>query len=271
MSGYAALLSARFRVMVQYRAAAAGGAATQLFFGFVMIMVLEAFYRSSTRAPTLSLPMAVTYVWLGQAFYALLPWTHDPEIEAQIRRGHVAYELLRPLDLYGLWFVRTLSTRVARATLRALPIALGAGLLLPALGASDWAFRPPVSPAAGGAWLLAMLAAVALGTALTMLVHVSLLWTVSGEGLARVMPSLVIVFSGMVIPLPLFPDWAQPVLRALPFRGLVDVPNRIWLGHIPVSQAWEELALVGVWTGVLVLAGRRLLRRGLRRLAVQGG
>jgi ABC-2 type transport system permease protein len=60
-----------------------------------------------------------------------------------------------------------------------------------------------------------------------MLVHVSLTWTISGEGLSRLMPGVVTIFSGMVIPLPLFPDWTQPLLSALPFRILVDVPNRI--------------------------------------------
>lgn len=271
MSGYVAVLSARYRTLLQYRAAAAAGAVTQLFFGFVMIMVLEAFYRSSDVAPPLSFPAAVTYIWLGQAFFALLPWNHDLEIEELVRRGHVVYELVRPLDLYTLWAVRTLATRTSRATLRALPIALGAGLVMPALGLEAWRFAPPVSAAAAGAWIVAAAVAVALGTALTMLVHVSLLWTLSGEGLARVMPALVTLLSGMVIPLPLFPTWSQPLLRALPFRGLVDVPNRIWTGHLPVGDAWSEIALAALWTLALVLVGRALLARGLRRLVVQGG
>ena len=36
----------------------------------------------------------------------------------------------------------------------------------------------------------------------------------------------------MIIPLPLFPDWAQPVVWALPFAGLVDLPFRVYTGHI---------------------------------------
>ena len=53
---YLALLSARYRMLLQYRAAAMAGAATQLFWGFIRIMILLAFYRSSSAEP----PMATT-------------------------------------------------------------------------------------------------------------------------------------------------------------------------------------------------------------------
>jgi ABC-2 type transport system permease protein len=79
------------------------------------------------------------------------------------------------------------------------------------------------------------------------------------------------MFSGLLIPLPLFPDWARTVLRWLPFAGILDQPARIYAGHI----ATAELAIVLVrqlgWTVVMVALGRRLLARGLRRVVVQGG
>ena len=43
----------------------------------------------------------VTYVWLGQAFLLLTMLTIDGDLHAMIRTGNVAYELLRPVDLYG--------------------------------------------------------------------------------------------------------------------------------------------------------------------------
>ena len=44
------VVSARFRVLLQYRAAAIAGLGTQIFFGLVLVMIYEAFYRSSTAA-----------------------------------------------------------------------------------------------------------------------------------------------------------------------------------------------------------------------------
>ena len=75
----------------------------------------------------------------------------------------------------------------------------------------------------------------------------------------------------MILPLPLYPEWMQPLLNALPFRGLVDVPTRIYLGHIPATEALGAIALSGVWALALIALGRWILSRGCRRTVVQGG
>ena len=75
MRPYASLLSARARMLLQYRAAAWAGTGTRLFWGIIRLMIFEAFYRSSTAEQPISLPEVVTYIWLGQAFLTLIPFT----------------------------------------------------------------------------------------------------------------------------------------------------------------------------------------------------
>jgi ABC-2 type transport system permease protein len=87
----------------------------------------------------------------------------------------------------------------------------------------------------------------------------------------QIAPAFVILFSGMVIPLPLFPDWLQPLLKAQPLRGLVDVPFRIYTGHIPPAAALREIAAQLAWAALLAAAGRIWLGFATRRVALQGG
>jgi ABC-2 type transport system permease protein len=270
MSPYLTLLSTRARERLQYRAAALAGAGTQVFWGFIKIMILQAFYAVGGPQP-IDFAQVVAYVWLGQAFLGMLPWNHDRELEAMIRSGQVAYELVRPADLYTLWFVRVVALRLASVSLRCLPIFLLAGMVLPATPLAHWALTLPVSLEAGACFALALIVAFALGCAMTTLVHVSLLWTLSGTGFANLMPALVTLGSGMVLPLPLFPDWAQPLIRAQPFRGLCDTPYRIYVGDIPVVEAFGPILHGLLWTVGLVAVGRLLLGLGTRRLVVQGG
>jgi ABC-2 type transport system permease protein len=129
----------------------------------------------------------------------------------------------------------------------------------------------PPSWASAAAWVAATLTAVLLASAIWMLMNISLLWTISGDGVARFFPPVIYLFSGMLVPLPLLPDWAQAAVNALPFRGLADVPFRLYMGHIPPEQAPAVLASLLLWTGALVLLGRLLLARAARRLVVQGG
>lgn len=263
MGPYLAILSAAARTLLQYRAAAAAGIVTQLFFGTVIVQVYEAFYRSSTGPQPISLADVVSYVWLGQAMLGMLPWNVDPAIRDQIRSGGVVYELLRPADLYGLWYARAVARRAAPTLLRAVPQFAIALLFL--------GLEPPPTWGSGLAWAAATLGALLLASAITTLLAITLLWTLSGDGLMVLAASAVVFFSGQLVPLPLFPAWAQPLLAHLPFRGLIDIPFRLYLGHIPAAQAPGLVGFQLAWTAAFVLAGRALLERGRRVLVAQGG
>jgi ABC-2 type transport system permease protein len=269
---YVAIVGVRFRMLLQYRAAAIAGLWTQIFFGLVLIMVYEAFYRS---APTAVQPMAfaqvASYVWLGQALLAMLPWNVDAELRAMVRSGAIAYELCRPIDLYGLWFARAVAQRTAPTLLRAAPMAVFAALGLPLLGLGAWRLAAPASLGAGAGFAAALVCALALGCAISTLLNITLMWTVAGDGIILLATTVVSLCSGLVVPLPMFPAWAQPVLRWLPFSGLFDLPFRIYSGHIALGDLAPVIARQLGWTIAVVALGRWLLGRGLRRVVVQGG
>jgi ABC-2 type transport system permease protein len=271
MTPYLAVIGARFRMLLQYRGAALGGVVTQSLFGFVRLMILEAFYHSSAATPSLTLAEAVGYIWLGQVTFTMQPYNLDGHVRTMVKTGTVAYELVRPLDLYAFWYSRALAWRSAPMVLRSGPMLLLAMVVLPRLGLGDWALRPPPSLAAGGLWLLTMAGALAVSCAVTTLMSISLLWTISGEGIGILVGSLVSLLSGMVIPLPLFPDWAQPVLRVLPFAAMMDLPARVYTGDIASGQVGLVLLHQALWTAALVALGHWLLGRVSHRIVVQGG
>jgi ABC-2 type transport system permease protein len=271
LAPYVAVASVRFRMLLQYRVAALAGMVTQVFWGAVKLMVLAAFYAGASAEAPMRFSDVVAYVWLGQSLFALLPWNVDDELAAQMRSGNVAVELLRPLDLYAYWFARTLAFRSARTSLRVLPVVVLAGVALPLIGLERWALLPPPGLGSGALFVLSLLLTVLLSTAITMLLQVSLLYTVSSEGIVRTAPAVVMLLSGMIVPLPLFPEWLQPALALQPFRGLVDVPFRIYSGHIAPLPALGEIAQQLAWFAALAWLGRVLLQRALRRVVIQGG
>lgn len=263
MIAYWAIFSARLRMLLQYRAAALAGLSTQLFWGLIRVMAFEAFYRSSTAIAPMPVEQVVDYIWLGQAFLMLLPVRLDSEIRALVRSGNVAYELVRPLDLYNFWYMRTIASCLAPTTLRSVPL----------LALALWVFdmRLPPSAAAAAAFALTMVSALLLAAALSNLLNITLMWTVAGEGTAGIMQVATFLFCGMIVPLPLFPDWLQPLLTYSPFAGLMDLPFRLYTGHISSDQVGSVLARQLGWTLALVALGRLLLARGTRVLVTQGG
>lgn len=271
LAPYRAIFDSRAREELQYRAAALAGLFTQVVFGFMVIMVLLAFYASSDAPSPLGVAQTVTYVWLVQATLGLMPWNVDPVAREAIRSGEVVQDLLRPIGTYRLWYARSLAWRLVRTGLRFVPMVTLAMLLFPVVGLGRYAMPPPASPAALGLWAPAVALAALLSTAVTVLIQVVMLWTVSPDGVLRLVPALTMFLAGGIVPLPLLPGWMRPFMERQPLRGLVDTPARIYGGDLVGADAWQALLWSACWIVLLVLVGRWGLARGLRRMVVAGG
>jgi ABC-2 type transport system permease protein len=267
---YFAVFRARFALLLQYRAAALAGFGTQCWWGAIKVMVFTAFFRGATSTP-MTLQQAIDYIWLGQAFLTMLPWSVDPEIARMVRSGDVSYERLRPLDAYGLWYARAAARRTATPLLRAIPMVITAALILPLLGAAEWGLSAPAGPQAAGLFAVSLILVVGLSSAVASLMDLLMLATLSDKGVNSIAGPLIIIFSGSLIPLPLFPDWMQPALRLQPLAGLLDTPFRIYTGHLLGADALAALARQAVWIVILVMVGRALMGRFMAKLQVQGG
>src|SRR5262245_18267628 len=158
VKAYLAILSSRFLALLQYRAAALAGVATQLFFGLVRVMIFDGFYRSSAGPQPMTVEQVITYIWLGQALLLIGMLDVDKDVAAMIRTGGVAYEMTRPLDLYNLWFVRAVSGRAAPLTMRAIPIFVVAGLFLK--------LQPPACAAAAALFAASVCSGLLLAAAM---------------------------------------------------------------------------------------------------------
>ncbi|MBI5346882.1 MAG: ABC-2 family transporter protein [Chlamydiae bacterium] len=257
MKGYIAVLKARFFILVQYRAAALAGFGTQIFWGIVNVMILTAFYAQANTDKPISLPQAITFIWLAQACFTLLPWTIDREIGSQIVSGDVAYELVRPINLYWLWFYRSLAIRTIPFLMRAIPIFLIATLFL--------GLQLPISWPAALLFIFSLLLSFILASAITTIITITLFWTIYSDGILKILPNTVFLLSGSMIPLPLFPNVLKPFLYLQPFRGVVDIPIRFYTGIISINEAHYYLGFQVLWTLILVILGKWLMIRAISR------
>ena len=203
MGKYLAFFRLHFTMGLQYRTAAFAGIATQFVWGAMEILMFRAFYQTPDNG---SFPMTFeatcAYVWMQQAFLALfMAWMMDNDIFTCIMDGNVSYELCRPIDLYHMWFSRSLASRCSKAVLRCMPILLVAAFL-----PKPYGLMAPVDAAAFLLFLLTLATGLAVTVAFCMLIYISAFFTLSPDGIRMVAMSVVEFFSGAVIPLPFFPD-----------------------------------------------------------------
>lgn len=267
MKAYFSVFKMRLINGLQYRTAALAGIATQFFWGFMFIMIYEAFYLNGAINQPISLKQLIDYIWLQQAFLVfIMLWFRDGEIFSLITGGNIAYELCRPCGIYGFWYARLMAQRLSGALLRCSPILIIAFLL-------PEPYR--LSVPAGITEFILFAVTLTLGllvlVSISMFIYISVFITMSPVGSLLMIGVLGEFFAGMIIPIPLMPAWLQKIAYLLPFRLASDLPFRVYSGNIPVNEAALSILIQVIWLVVLVLSGRLLLGNVLKRVVVQGG
>jgi ABC-2 type transport system permease protein len=70
------------------------------------------------------------------------------------------------------------------------------------------------------------------------------------------------LLGGQLLPLNLFPGWAQAALDLLPFRFLFYFPVMTLVGRVEMAEWLAGMAVGLAWCGILALASRAVWRRG---------
>lgn len=252
---------------MQYRAAAWAGVATQFAWGAMTLLMFWAFYQNGENSFPMTFAALSSYIWLQQAFLAMfMTWFYDNDIFRAITSGSIAYELCRPVDLYSMWFIKNMATRLSRVVLRCLPILVVAAFL-----PEPFNIGLPASLFSGVAFLISMVLGFLVLVAFSMLIYISAFYTLSPMGIRILATSCLEFFVGGVIPLPFFPKGWQMVLYALPFASMQNTPFLIYTGHLSVAASVGSIALQAMWLLILLIVGKMLMNRALKKVVVQGG
>lgn len=267
MKSYITYFKLKFKTGLQYRAAALAGIATQIFFGIVYVAIYVAFYESGADNLPMELKELVSYVWLGQSFFVLIYlWYKDKEIIKLIKTGNIAYELCRPQDLYFMWASKILGERLSHVALRFSPVIIFA-LILPSPFNLDLTITLPRLLL----FILVMILSIILMTVLILLYHVICLFTLDEKGIVNIFMIISDVLSGLVVPVPFFPDYLKNISNILPFRYITDFPFRLYVGDIGYNEAFIGIIIQIIWIVILVILGRLITIKALKNTVIQGG
>lgn len=268
MKSYLSYFKLRLITNLQYRAAALAGISTQIFFGLIFIMVYLAFYKSN---PNSSLPMEwdhlVTYMWLQQAFYALIyPFERDQELLEMIKNGNLAYELIRPQNFFLKFYIKMMAKKIVGSMLRCIPVIIIAFIMPVPLKLSL-----PLSISHFILFLLSLFTSCFLVCGLIIIVHIFTMFTIDSRGILSIYSVISEVFSGGTIPIPFFPKFLQIISYVLPFRYICDFPFRIYSGNISINEGINLLIQSIIWIIVILIIGQIISKIALKKAVIQGG
>jgi ABC-2 type transport system permease protein len=250
-----------FRRHSTYRAAALAGAFTNTVFGILRAYVLIALWEARPGLAGYDVADAVTFCFLTQAFIGPMQvFGGGLELSERVRTGDISVDLIRPASLQ-MW---NLADDLGRAAylflLRSLPpTAIGAalfGLVVPT-DPTTWIFFP-----------VSFVLGVIVSFGWRYLIALSACWIIDDRGVQSLSLVMTFFFSGMVLPLNLFPGWLGAVADVLPWSAMVQIPADVYLGKRDVLDA---LGFQSAWAVALLLLGALLTRSARRKVVVQGG
>lgn len=267
MRPYLSMFKLNFINNLQYRAAALAGLSTQIFFGLMFIMVFMAFFQSTDTNLPMNISELVTYIWLQQGFLILIYLTvKDKDIISMIQSGDVALELCRPQNIYFKWYAKIYSSKLASVLLRFPPLILFA-FIVPA----PFKMALPQSISSFLLFIITLLLASLLVTALVTLFHVLIFYTLEPTGVISMLAVIADIFSGMTVPLPFFPLFLRKIALLLPFHFISDFPFRIYTGNIPLNNIFLTLIQEVIWILIIIALGYFLSKNALKKVVIQGG
>jgi ABC-2 type transport system permease protein len=139
------------------------------------------------------------------------------------------------------------------------------------VGALLFDLRYPDSVLTALAFLVSVTLAVVVSFGVRMLVAMSAFWLLDQTGVANLAMLFAVFFSGLAVPLVLFPGWTRDVVMLLPWSAFVQVPADIWLGQRTGMRVLGGLAFQAGWAAILLLVAGGVLRLAKRKVVVQGG
>jgi len=221
-----------------------------------------AVFDTSAEPGGLSLSEMLTYVLVARALSAFFNITVDTEIGNRVRRGTIAADLARPVDLQLMWFFQSFGSSLVNLCLVTVPVYA----VLLAIGI----ICPPESLVTAGCFLLSVLLAYILLYALSYCFGLLSFWTKTGWGLSDIKDALLLVFSGSFIPLDLYPGWLRSIAEALPFQSMMYTPIKIYMSG-PSASIGSLLLIQAAWALALLALSRVIWNRAAARLVVYGG
>lgn len=267
MKQYLTFFKMRLMAGLQYRVAALAGISTQVVWGLLEVMLYRAFYKTNPSLLPMDMQALASYIWMQQAVFSL--WNvygWEQELFQSVQSGTVAYELVRPTNIYAMWTARGLSLRLSRCVLRMAPVLI-VGILIPA----PYGLRLTISPAVFGVFLASACLTLWLCVSFGMLCYGLTFYVVDPRGIITFVPALSQLLSGDLLPLPFFPERLRRFAELSPFGSLQNVPLRIFCGDISGTELFPAVLLQIFWCLFLTALGYYVLHRGLRRTIIAGG
>lgn len=223
----------------------------------------KALFKNADSLGGVTVDTMLTYTVVSSMVSVVLTTNVEWRITDSVRKGTIAIDMMRPVNIFNVFFAENLGGITALIFQNLIPIFLIGSLIikLPVPASAFDGFLFVIS--LGMAFLINWYIAVIFGMWAFKIIEMS--------ALIQVKKHLIRLLSGSMIPIWFFPDWLRNILECLPFVYIYQMPISIYVGQYTVDSLQKGLLLQLFWVVVLFLIKTYLEKRVIQSIMIQGG
>ncbi len=246
-----------------YKADVYGNIIGQCIVMFATAFFWKALYAGHDTVKGVAVEDMLVYTIISSVMSILFSSNVESRVNQSVRKGTVATDMLKPINLYGIYFFEDLGYTTSLIFQNVLPILIIGILFItvprPAGPEAFFVFIPCVVISYLINWLFAACYSTLAFVALRM------------GALSSIKFHMIRLLSGSVIPMWFFPGWLSSILNVLPFPYIYQLPLDIYIGKIDIRNALPRMGMQVVWLVLLWLLFCFLQKVVTKHVMVQGG
>ena len=223
----------------------------------------KALFCTTTFGNGITADSMMTYTVMSSVLSVLFITGVEKRIQQSVEKGTIATDIMRPVNVFGIFFAEDLGNIMALLVQNLFPILLLGSLLVkvPAIASLSAIplFAASLILSMSINWLIAALFGMWAFTAISM------------DALFQVKKHLIRLLSGSIIPIWFFPEWLARILNMLPFVYIYQLPLDIYIGSSTTEEICHRMLIQLVWVLLLSHIFYACSRSVLKKILVQGG
>ena len=223
----------------------------------------KALYKNQDMVSGVDVDSMLTYVVMSSVLSVLMITNVERRIQQSVQKGSVATDMMKPINLFVVYFSEDIGSVLALTVQNILPILI-IGLLMIKLPAMADIRDLPI-------FVLSVAESILINWLIAALFGMMAFTAVNIDALIQVKKHLIRLLSGSIIPIWFFPTGVAKVLSCLPFVYIYQLPLSIYIGRGDRVEHLCQMQIQFVWllvlTGIFFFAQHRITRK----VMVQGG
>lgn len=228
----------------------------------VYIFVWQAIYMQTGSAGGYTIEQMITYYILVVSLNSIAMWGINEDMSHAIKSGKINKELLSPISYFKYYFGIFLGEIGF-----AIPVSIATFILCSIF----WQIAMPVNAINFVLFLLIIVLILPISFFIQMIIGTVGFYTNSIWGMQILRKSIISIFSGLIAPLTLFPQWFQKIADILPFKEFIYTPINIYLGRIPLNEIVFIMLKLIAWIAILYLIAKIFFNHAVKNITVNGG